>query len=551
MDTTILVSIICAIAGIAATIIVAIVQPRLTKKKGNEEQPSIDQVTHSDSQNPTNTNESSDKNGVNRNNVIILPFPNKYFTGRTETLRVICQNLQEQKWVYITGTGGMGKSAIALQYAHKHKDNYDVILWINADEQNKVQAGFKEFVLTKRLVSDYEKDESIILIRAKEWLKSNSRWLFIYDNANADDFNKWLEQYLPQNTTGDVIITTRDQFFPVGEKVGIDKFEVSEALQFLEKRAKRVDEKAKDLAEHLGCFPLALEQAGAYLEVTSTVSYGKYIESYEKNLEHNENLTHYDKSIYATLQISINKIKKDGAKQLLNICAYFAPDKIPMALFEESKIFTETFKIDTPIDNIVADLVKYSLVNRDQDNQSNRFFHMHRLLQKTVRRKHEDTQWLVHCLNIAYDVFNYEYGNIESMDAFAQNVSHVLEIAGYAEEMFSIADVVVQKRIAVLYNTAGYGFNYNGQYDEALEWYTKALAIREKVLGKEHPDTAATYNNMAGVYDSQGDYEKALEWYTKALAISEKVLGKEHPDTAATYNNMAGVYDRSEERDVG
>ncbi len=70
------------------------------------------------------------------------------------------------------------------------------------------------------------------------------------------------------------------------------------------------------------------------------------------------------------------------------------------------------------------------------------------------------------------------------------------------------------------------------------------MAIYEKVLGTEHPDTAATYNNIALVYDSQGDYSKAREWYHKALAICEKVLGTEHPSTAATYDNIAGVYSR-------
>ena len=81
-------------------------------------------------------------------------------------------------------------------------------------------------------------------------------------------------------------------------------------------------------------------------------------------------------------------------------------------------------------------------------------------------------------------------------------------------------------------------------YPKALEWFHKALVISEKVLGLEHPDTAATYNNIAGVYSRQGDYPKALEWFHKALVISEKVLGLEHPSTATTYNNIAFVYSR-------
>ena len=47
---------------------------------------------------------------------------------------------------------------------------------------------------------------------------------------------------------------------------------------------------------------------------------------------------------------------------------------------------------------------------------------------------------------------------------------------------------------------------------------------------------------MAGVFRAQGEYEKALEYYGKAQAIRERVFGTEHPDTARTYNNMAGVF---------
>ena len=96
---------------------------------------------------------------------------------------------------------------------------------------------------------------------------------------------------------------------------------------------------------------------------------------------------------------------------------------------------------------------------------------------------------------------------------------------------------------ATSYNNIGGVYNHMGDYDKALEYYGKALAIREKVLGTEHPSTATSYNNIGSVYDNMGDYAKALEYYGKALAICEKMLGTEHPDTATSYNNIGGVYD--------
>ena len=83
-----------------------------------------------------------------------------------------------------------------------------------------------------------------------------------------------------------------------------------------------------------------------------------------------------------------------------------------------------------------------------------------------------------------------------------------------------------------------YGF---GQHEPALEYYAKALRIRQKAFGEDHSSTAATYNNLGAVYNAQGKHELALEYNAKALRIRQKVLGEDHPDTAATYNNMAIV----------
>ena len=92
------------------------------------------------------------------------------------------------------------------------------------------------------------------------------------------------------------------------------------------------------------------------------------------------------------------------------------------------------------------------------------------------------------------------------------------------------------------YNNIGFVYSDMGDYPKALEFYTKALNIQEKVLGKDHPDVANSYNNIGSVYSDMGDYPKALDFYTKALNIREKVLGKDHPTTAISYNNIGSVY---------
>ena len=63
-----------------------------------------------------------------------------------------------------------------------------------------------------------------------------------------------------------------------------------------------------------------------------------------------------------------------------------------------------------------------------------------------------------------------------------------------------------------------------GKYDEALEWYKRALTGDEKSLDKNHPDTLSTVYSMASVFQKQGKYDEALEWYRRALAGQEKSL---------------------------
>ncbi len=78
-------------------------------------------------------------------------------------------------------------------------------------------------------------------------------------------------------------------------------------------------------------------------------------------------------------------------------------------------------------------------------------------------------------------------------------------------------------------------------------------ALKETVLGKEHPDTLGSINNLAEVLSRQGKYDEAEEMHRQALALKETVLGKEHPSTLTSVNNLAevlsrqGKYDEAEE----
>lgn len=81
-----------------------------------------------------------------------------------------------------------------------------------------------------------------------------------------------------------------------------------------------------------------------------------------------------------------------------------------------------------------------------------------------------------------------------------------------------------------------------GRYPEAIPLAERALAIREKVLGPEHPYVAELLNNLAELHREQGDYGRATPLYQRALAIKEKEVGPEHPDVATLLSNLALLY---------
>ena len=92
---------------------------------------------------------------------------------------------------------------------------------------------------------------------------------------------------------------------------------------------------------------------------------------------------------------------------------------------------------------------------------------------------------------------------------------------------------------ATSYNNVAFNLTAQGKYVEAEPLYRKALAIYRKGLGEEHADTATSYNNVAYNLKAQGKYAEAEPLFRKALALRRKVLGEEHPDTASSYNNVA------------
>ena len=87
-------------------------------------------------------------------------------------------------------------------------------------------------------------------------------------------------------------------------------------------------------------------------------------------------------------------------------------------------------------------------------------------------------------------------------------------------------------------------YRAQGRLAEAEPLWQRALAIRERALGPDHPDTAQSLNNLAVLYRDQGRLAEAEPLWQRALAIWERALGPEHPHTRTVRDNLADIKKR-------
>lgn len=481
-----------------------------------------------------------------------LPYiRNSYFTGRDQILEEIFLKFESGHTISLTqvlsGLGGLGKTQTALEYAYRYANQYDWIWWISAETESTVLVEYKNFAVGTKLLSKDETDRKMIIETVLNWMDTHEKWLFIYDNVDqlSTDTEWW-----PRANKGNILITTRNKRCPVGCRVDISVFLEDEAVLFLEKRTglEHDRETEVELARRLGCLPLALEQAAAYIK-NNEISYQEYLDLLKKYglemLDEMEGVLDYKKSITATWEISMDKIQKEPAKQLLYLCAYLGSEEIDPRWFRgQANILPEQLKEEIGDERksieLWSELTKYSLLEKNSDRKC---YSIHRLLQEVVRyelKRQGESQWMEYCLELLVRVFQFEDENIDSYKEFQRLVPHVEAFLGYVEEKFSLEEE--KKKIAKLYSVWGWGNYCLGHYTDAIKRDYRALEIYKEICGENHPFTGTVYNNLALVYQELGEYEKALEYYEKALKICERVYGGENPSTGISYNGLGGVY---------
>ena len=98
--------------------------------------------------------------------------------------------------------------------------------------------------------------------------------------------------------------------------------------------------------------------------------------------------------------------------------------------------------------------------------------------------------------------------------------------------------------LGMFYNDIGLVYAEMGEYTKALSYYEKSLKTKQQSLTANDPHLASSYNNIGLVYYNMGKYPKALLYYEKSLEIQQQLLPPNHPHLASSYNNIGLAYDK-------
>lgn len=266
-----------------------------------------------------------------------LAARNRHVAGRAEPLNQLHARLLAGSTAAVLpteavhGLGGVGKTQLALEYAHRFGSDYELIWWVPADQPTSVIAALAN--LAGRLGIPQATDQIQVIDRLFDHLRGRGRWLLVYDNAERPD---QLLGLLPPAGGGHVLVTSRWAAWGAqASPLPLGVLARAESLRFLRRRTSLPDLDGLDqLAELLGDLPLALEEAAAYLEQTQDTLPG-YLDLVRQRarelfgLGATAGAEQNDQRRVATVwSVSLDRVRTEApaAEALLNLCAFLAPE---------------------------------------------------------------------------------------------------------------------------------------------------------------------------------------------------------------------------------
>ncbi|MEE1759648.1 tetratricopeptide repeat protein [Streptomyces sp. SP18BB07] len=518
-------------------------------------------------------------------------LPTTVFVGREEALASLSTAMERGSNAItqtVQGLGGVGKTTLALHYAHTHQDSYPLMWWIRADTSEQIVADLADLTTrihgaaTGRTVAE-DADWAI------GWLQTHPGWLLVLDNAEHPDT---ISQLLGQlHHTGRHLITSRFAHGWPSDPLALPLLTPSASLDLITQLTGLTDpanqRHASLLAEELGYLPLALEQAGAFI-AESSIPVSEYRDLLRQHPAQTTNTPAAGRDPQRTMgriwRITLDALHRDTplAVDILRAAAWYAPAAVPRALLaplaEDPVSYTRA----------LGRLAAYNMITLDTDTLS-----IHRLIQTVARTpdptttddadphrtrdtittaRHRATALLRTALpgepdtNVAgWQAWRVLLPHAEALLAAADPADDtegtdllLTDTAIYLQGQGQIIQAISYKKRSLDASTRLHGpdhpstltsrnnlagaYRAVGDLGRAIPLYEQTLADRVRVQGEDHPHTFTSRNNLAYAYEAVGDLGRAIPLYEQTLADRVRVLGEDHPDTFTSRNNLAGAY---------
>jgi tetratricopeptide (TPR) repeat protein len=488
--------------------------------------------------------------------------------------------------------GGTGKTQLAVAFAHAlwQGDATDLLVWVPALSRDAITTGYAQ-ALTDIGAGDLQEDQDRLARRFLSWLAETSRpWLVVLDDLAdpADLAGLW-----PRGISGRVLLTTRvpaaSMRAPGRKILQVGVFNRREALGYLTAKLyndpdQRIE--ALDLAEDLGCLPLALTLAADTI-AESGLGCREYRLMYADRKQR-INLSSPDG--FGTTAAAVWSLALDRADQMpplglarpaLALAALLGSGGIPGAVLT-SRAACDYITGRPPADEAsvrtaLQNLARTGLVTIDPASTAYTV-RMHHLVQATILQVLPPAV-LEQTSRAAADALVQAWPQRESDPLLAQALrgctaslhqaaaellwepeGHpVLLRAGQSLDNARITGPAVSywqmmadtssrilgpghAQTLLSHDRLAAAFETAGQFDEAIGVHGQSLAERERLLGPGHPETLTARSNLAHVCLMAERPAEAIPLYERTLAGREWVLGPDHPDTLTARSDLATAY---------